>query len=55
MAGKINISPDLINIGITKFRKWHKKFAKDDMTADERFVNLGGKLPKPKKEDEDGN
>jgi hypothetical protein len=54
MARRIDISKSMVEIGLTRFRKWHKrKFADiDDMTSDERFVALGGKLPKKKEEKE---
>jgi len=53
MSKRFEISPKMVNIGFKKFEAWHKtKFGLiDNLTARQRFKQLGGVLPpKPKKE-----
>jgi hypothetical protein len=52
--GKLNINPVMVKLTFTNFKKWHKKhYPNDTMTAEERYLEIGGALPKkPKKQGE---
>jgi len=44
------VNPDAAPKDWSKFKKWHKLACeKDPLIAEERFVDLGGKLPTKKK------
>ena len=45
--GKINIAEHLAPENWTNFKRWHKAACKlDNLTAEQRFVKLGGIIPK---------
>ena len=49
--GKISVHPDQAKLPFKVFAKNHKKDHPDDpMTLEERYLSIGGKLPKQKKE-----
>jgi len=40
------VNPILAKLPLPKFKDWHKKFmSADEMTAEERYKSLGGKIP----------
>jgi len=48
----MEVSRILNKLTLTRFKKWHKKFVpNDELTAEERYVKIGGKIPKKSKED----
>lgn len=47
----ISINPIMANLSFAKFKIWHKKWVKDDsLTSEQRYVKLGGKVPKKNEE-----
>jgi len=51
MEAKIIVSPTIIAFGFKKFEKYHAQFLKhDNLSAKERFLKSGGKLPTESKE-----
>jgi hypothetical protein len=46
----ITVNPALAKLPFSRFKEWHKKFLSyDPMTAEERYKELGGKVPEKKK------
>jgi hypothetical protein len=40
------VNPELAKLPFSAFKKWHDKFMPTDtMTAEERYKDLGGKIP----------
>jgi len=47
----ISISKDLAKLSFAKFKVWHKQFLSHDTeTAEKRYKEIGGSVPKKKKE-----
>ena len=45
------VNPELAKLPFTVFKKWHDKFMPTDtMTAEERYSDLGGKVPEKRVE-----
>ena len=44
--GKTTINLDVTNMPFAKFEKWFNRWVKDEKTAEEWYVELGGVLPK---------
>ena len=41
---RTEILKDLVKLSLTEFTRWHKRFMPGDkMTAEERYVSIGGK------------
>lgn len=46
----ITVNPILSKLPYSEFQKWHKKFLSyDTMTDEQRYKDLGGKVPEKKK------
>jgi len=42
----VTVNPELAKLPFPAFKKWHDKFMPTDtMTAEERYKDLGGKVP----------
>ena len=50
--GKLNINPVMVKLTFANFKKWIKKhYPNDTVTAEERYLEIGGKIIKGKKTD----
>ncbi len=49
----IDVHKDMAKLSFVKFKAWHNKSVPNDtMSAEERYVKIGGKLPKQKKKED---
>ena len=42
----VTVNPELAKLPFSTFKKWHDRFMPtDELTAEERYKDLGGKIP----------